>query len=88
MDIFVIGLLLISIGLIFKMILESKTEIDGLVKELEDIQDRIENSITQTKKRTEKNLKNKYVHNTVLANGEVSLDTNLPATPYTLADHN
>jgi hypothetical protein len=88
MDIVIVGLLLISIGLILKMVLESKKQIDGLVEELEDIQHKIERSITKNKKRNEQKLMDKYSQNTVLANGDLDFTNELSTTPYTIADHN
>lgn len=88
MDIVIAGLLLIAIGFIFKMILESKKQIDELVEELEDIQHKIEHSITKSKKRNEQKLMDKYSQNTVLAAGDLSFATELSTTPYTLADQN
>lgn len=84
MEIVIGGLLSIALCLIFKMVRESKTQIDTLIQELEDIQEKIE--ISLHKKETQQNkLFVRYLQNTVLAHGETETSTN---SPYTPADHN
>ena len=84
MEIIIAGFLSIALCLIFKMVRESKKQIDTLIQDLEDIQAKIEVSLQ--KKETQQNKRFvRYLQSTVLANGETETPTNNPFTP---ANHN
>jgi len=85
MEIIVAGSLSIALCLIFKMVRESKTQIDALIQELEDIQEKIEISLHEKETQRDKHIIH-HLQNTILANGKT--ENTVSNSPFTPADHN
>jgi len=87
MEIAIIGFIFIAFCLILKMILESKSQIDALVQELEEIQQKIEVSLSK-KSQPKIHSDTHYVTNAILATGDTHSPQKPPVSPYTPANHN
>lgn len=85
MELVIITLLLTAFSLILKMVFDSKAQIDDLIQELDEIQNKIEYSLPENKKRRRQ--LQAQLQNAILANGEIEFQE-IPAGPYTSANSN
>jgi len=85
MELVIITLLLTAFSLILKMVFDSKAQIDDLIQELDEIQNKIEYSLPENKKHRRQ--LQAQLQNAILANGEIEFQE-VATGPYTSANSN